>query len=193
MKHYLNFKPTIIYRKGSSFLLKTSLIILYLIPVAIFTFMGMKYFDARDIANTLETSKKLLAEKNQTFHETIKKLIPDTEMLKKDKKILLAYSKISRAYSMSWSNLLSDLEKLTPATIRFNRVRIRPGKIVKVIISGDARTVGDMTSFIHALFLSKAFSTPYLKHQTLVINKEKEKIIRFSLEVGYLPQGGTLL
>ena len=192
MKHFLNFRPTIIYRKGSSFLLKTSLLILYLIPAILLLFVGMKYFDAKNCADMNEIAKKRLAEKSKEFHKNLSLIEVDLKALKSQEETLLAYNKISRAYSMSWSSLLADLEKVTPKSVKFDRVRISPSKIVKVMIGGKAKSVSDMTDFLRALFASKSFVNPYLKHQMLNSVGKSDEVI-FNLEVGYLPEGGALL
>lgn len=146
----------------------------------------------RAIANFSEEARSRLAKKSKEFHKKFSKFDVDVKALKSGEDTFLEYSRISRAYSMLWSNLLADLEKVTPKSVKFERVRIKPLKITKVIIGGRARSVSEMTDFLRALFASKRFVNPNLKHQMLDSIGKSNEII-FNLEVGYLPERGALL
>ncbi|MDD2998165.1 MAG: PilN domain-containing protein [Candidatus Riflebacteria bacterium] len=191
MKHFLNFKPTIVFRKGSSFMLKTSLIILYAVPVALALFWGYSYFAVSSVNQFYKESETLLASKTSKFGEAVAKLRPAGDDLESKELAYYDYRKISGLAHTSWSNLLNRLEKLAPDEMRFTRIGIKPDKIVRVSLEGEVMRLSVLTDFLRLLFAEKVFMNPNLKkHSKAVV--EGGKIINFSLEVDYAGETGEL-
>ncbi|MGM0598274.1 MAG: PilN domain-containing protein [Candidatus Rifleibacteriota bacterium] len=190
MKHYLNFKPSIVFRKGSNFMLKTSLMILYGLPLVLLFFWSYNYFTSKSLNTFHKKSFKHLEDKNDKFYEKIKKIKPDKEELVTKESSYLDYRRVSEALKHSTTLIFSSLEKVTPGSIMFSRIRIIPEKLVKVAIEGNAESLKDLTTFVKILFKNKMFLNPRLKqHQRVGLNNPE---VTFKLEVDYLGEGGTL-
>jgi hypothetical protein len=191
MKHYLNFKPSIVFRKGSSFMLKTSLIILYAVPIALAIFWGYKYFTMSALNTRYRENMKELDSKAYGFTEAINKIRPQQEEIEENEKLYGSYRMAAAVGQTSWTSLFNRLEKLAPAQMRFKRVSIRPEKLVRVIIDGETVQLHYLTGFLQSLFTEKVFSTPNLKtHSRSKV--EGVDVIHFSLEVDYAGERGEL-
>lgn len=191
MKHFLNFKPTVVYRKGSSFMLKTSLLILYAVPLALFFFWSFNYFVTVDLNQFYQDAEKQLTKKTEEFNERMVKLRPAKDDLEEAEKIYFDYRKVSSLCQSSWSGLLNSLEKLAPAQIRFKRIGIKPDKLVRISLEGEAAQLSYLTGFLRSLFAEKIFINPNLKkHNKSVI--DGNEAINFSLEVDYVGERGEL-
>lgn len=190
MKHYLNFKPSIVFRKGSSFMLKTCLIILYGLPLALVFFWSYSYFSINALNEFYSENYQLLDRKNSEFSAHLKSIKPDIEDLQEREENYFAYRKVSQAFKTSWSVLFETLEGITPGDVVFNRIRIRPDKLVKVVIEGEAEKLSSMTAFLQKLYNDKNFLNPMLKRHTRP--DESNEKVAFSLEVDYLGKRGEL-
>jgi hypothetical protein len=171
-------------------MLKTSLIILYGLPLVLLFFWSYNYFTVTSLNNFYQESFKHLDNKNDDFYENIKKIKPDTRELQVKEGRYLDYRRVSEALKHSTTLIFSSLENVTPESIMFNRIRIIPDKLVKVAIEGNATSLKDLTGFVKILFNDKMFLNPRLKqHQRVGLNNPE---VTFKLEVDYLGEGGEL-
>ncbi|GAB4279952.1 MAG: hypothetical protein Kow0029_24210 [Candidatus Rifleibacteriota bacterium] len=190
MKHFLNFKPTIVFRKGSSFMLKTCLVILYGLPLLLLFFWSYNYFSIRALNEFYADAKNALEKRNDVFSKIVAKEKPDESEIKELEEDYLAYRKVGLAFETSWTQLFQTLESITPGDVMFKRVKIRPDKLVKVTIEGKAEKLESMTGFMKKLFADKNFLNPSLKHHSR--ENASEEFVNFSLEVDYLGDRGEL-
>ncbi len=190
MKHYLNFKPSIVFRKGSSFMLKTSLLILYGLPLALLFFWSYSYFSFNSINEFYNGSYKELKKKSDDFTSELNKIKPDKNELAEKKQAYFDYRKVSAALAMSWSPLFEALEEITPGNVMFYRIRIKPDKLVKVIIEGEAERLVALTGFVRKLYKENNFLNPMLQRHSRP--NEGSETVTFSLVVDYLGQRGEM-
>jgi hypothetical protein len=190
MKHYINFKPTVLYRKGSSFMLKTSVAILYGIPALMVLFYSFNYFSAQSTIGFYQENYQVLNDRANSFSKNIDQIIPDKDELKEKEKWYFDFSKAINAYKTSWTHLFSKFEAISPAGIKFSRVRVHPDKVIKVIIEGKAQTMSELTDFLRVLFEEKEFMNPELKRHSRQKDKSGSSI-SFSMVVDYLGKGGS--
>jgi len=191
MKHYLNFKPSILFRKGSSFMLKTSLIILYAVPVSLAVFWLYKYYATSAVNSFYRENVAQLDSRISETTGAVKKMCPSPEDIDSSEKLYSDYRKVSAVGQTSWTTLFSRLERLAPAEMRFKRISIKPDKLVKVSIEGETVRLQHLTGFLQDLFSEKVFSSPNLKNH----NRSKSEgadVIAFSLEVDYAGEKGEL-
>lgn len=191
MKHYLNFKPSIVFRKGSSFMLKTSLIILYAVPLSLAFFWSYKYFSLTTVNGYYSENVKQLDSKITKFTETVNKMRPLQDEMEENEKIYADYRRVAAVGQTSWTTLFGRLEKLAPPQMRFKSISIRPDKLVRVSIEGETVDLHYLTSFLQDLFAEKVFSSPNLKNHSLS-RIEGGEVIHFSLEVDYAGEKGEL-
>jgi len=191
MKHYLNFKPSILFRKGSSFMLKTSLIILYAVPVSLAIFWLYKYYATSAVNSFYRENVAQLDSRISEATGTVKKMCPSPEDIDSSEKLYSDYRRVSAVGQTSWTTLFSRLERLAPAEMRFKRVSIKPDKLVKVSIEGETVRLQHLTSFLQDLFAEKVFSSPNLKSHNRSKSEETDVIV-FSLEVDYAGEKGEL-
>ena len=114
MKHFLNFKPTIVYRKGSSFMLKTSLAILYAVPVVMAIFWGCNYYETSRIKEFYTEAEAQLAARTSEFKKNLDQFKTLKQDLEEEEKSYFEYQRVSTLCQTSWSTLLNRLESLTP-------------------------------------------------------------------------------
>lgn len=189
MKHYLNFKPSIVFRKGSSFMLKTSLLILYGLPIVLVFFWSYNYFVLRDLNFFYEDAYRDFSEKSREFNSELAKIKPDRDELVNSEASYLSYRQLQVAFKTSFNSLFEALETVTPGSIMFKRISVKPGKLVRVSIDGEAEELSMLTVFIRSLFSSRDFLNPALKRHTRIQDSPR---VTFSLEVDYLGKKGEL-
>lgn len=191
MKHYLNFKPSILFRKGSSFMLKTSLIILYAVPISLAAFWIYKYYATASVNAFYRENVKPLDAKVSSVTETVNKMRPPEDAIESSEKFYADYRRVSAVGQTSWTTLLGRLEKLAPAEMRFKSISIKPDKLVRVRIEGETVNLQHLTAFLQDLFAEKVFSAPNLKSHNRS-KAEGVEVITFSLEVDYAGEKGEL-
>lgn len=189
MKHYLNFKPTVVFRKGSRFMLKNSLFILYLLPLLMLIFSSYQYCSTAATVAVYEEHKEMLEQAIKNYTEENKRLKPDMKKVEEIEQFYFDYRRLSAASRASWSGLFDELESLTPPAMRFRRFMIRPDKLVKIIIEGEAQNIEYVTAFLRTLYSEKAFVNPALLNHRAIKDKN---MVSFSLEVDYLGERGEL-
>ncbi len=189
MKHYLNFKPSIVFRKGSSFMLKTSLLILYGLPLVLVFFWSYNFFVISALNEFYADASEQLRIKSRDFNAEIMKTRPDAEELKKLEKSYVDYRQLGNAFKTTFNGLFEALELHTPGAVKFTRISVKPEKLVRVIIEGEAEKLSDLTRFVGRLYSSTDFLNPQLKRH--ILHEQGEKV-NFSLEVDYLGRKGEL-
>ncbi len=191
MKHFLNFKPTIVYRKGSSFMLKTSLAILYAVPVVMAIFWGCNYYETSRIKEFYTEAEAQLAARTSEFKKNLDQFKTLKQDLEEEEKSYFEYQRVSTLCQTSWSTLLNRLESLTPGQVKFFRIGIRPEKIVRVSLEGEAAGLNDLTDFLRMLFKEKVFVSPNLKKHGRSEKKDNQNVT-FNMEVDYAGESGDL-
>ena len=172
-------------------MLKTSLIILYAVPVSLAVFWLYKYYATSAVNSFYRENVTQLDSRISEATGTVKKMSPAAEEIESSEKLYSDYRKVSAVGQTSWTTLFSRLEKLAPAEMRFKRVSIKPDKLVKVSIEGETVHLQHLTGFLQSLFAEKVFSSPNLKNH----NRSKSEgtdVIAFSLEVDYAGEKGEL-
>lgn len=191
MKHFLNFKPTVVYRKGSSFMLKTSLVILYSVPLVLAMFWAFRYMSAVETGRFYREAELQLTTRTGEFSDQVAKLRPAREDLEEAEKSYLEYRRASALCQTSWSTLLNRLEKLTPAQVRFRRIGIKPDKLVRISLEGESPELNHVTDFLRRLFAEKVLVNPNLKRHTRNAKDSNEGLV-FTLDVDYSGESGDL-
>lgn len=191
MKHFLNFKPTVVYRKGSSFMLKTSLVLLYSVPLVLAIFWVGKYLSIVETSDFYNKAEAQLTAKTAEFSVQVAKQSPAGEDLAEVEKGYLEYRQVAALCQTSWSNLLNRLEKLTPSQVRFKRIGIKPDKLVRISLEGEAPELRHITEFLRRLFAEKTLVNPNLKRHSRS-TKEGDSGWLFTLDVDYTGESGDL-
>lgn len=172
-------------------MLKTSLVILYAAPLALAFFWSYQYFAMASVNALHKEAEQALRKKNAAFGETLAKLKPAAEELVPLEKKYYDYRKVAAVSQTSWSDLLNRLEKLTPDNLRFKRISIRPEKLVKVNLEGEASDLSHITSLLQALFNETVFMNPNLRQHRRIQNEGKDSV-SFNLEVDFAGESGEL-
>ena len=188
MKHLLNFEPTVKHRKGSSFMFKTILSLLYGIPILLGTWMAIQYQTIENQISLINQASERLEARHETFLKTLSEGRPDPEELKEGSRRFLSYHRAMTAISFSWAKLLDSLELLIPGQVRLTRVRIKPESFMKLSLEGNAKALENVTQFLRRLFGHPEFRNPKLTRHSLAATASGPEIL-FNLEVSYFPFG----
>ncbi len=194
MKHVLNFKPTTIYRTGSSFLLKNALLLLYVIPIMMFAYHYYEYDLNVKLTQTYKEAAKRLNDKIVEHKEKFEKRKPDSETLEKLKTKYYDYRILSSVSRNSLSVLLDRLEKISDPQIKFSRISIRPEKLLTIKLDGKTPDLVYLTDFLRDLYADTVFLEPVIKsHRKVRTTKTADEYeIDFVLELKYLGESGEL-
>ncbi len=172
-------------------MLKTSLIILYAVPICLAILWVYKYYATASVNSFYGENVKQLDARISAVTEIVNKMRPVADDIEKSEKFYDDYRKVSAVGQTSWTTLLNRLEKLAPAEMRFKSISIKPDKLVRVRIEGETVNLRHLTSFLQDLFTEKVFSSPNLKSHSR--NRfEGLEVISFSLEVDYAGERGEL-
>jgi hypothetical protein len=194
MKHILNFKPLVVYRKGSSFLLKTALVLMYLVPIYMGCYHYFNYKYAGELVETYGELDKALSEKVKNFAEEVQKVKPEMEQLASLEGRYFDYRVLSGVAQASMASLLSRLEAITPGEVKFSSVSVKPNKLVKLRLVGATPELRYLTEFLRNLYADKVFVEPVIKsHKKQRVQRQgTEHEISFVVEVDYLGESGEL-
>lgn len=171
-------------------MLKTSLLILYGLPLALVFFWSYGYFNVRALNNIYAKASLVLGDRTGEFVAELAKAKPDQEELQEKEQSYLAYRRVGAAVKTSWSTLFEALEAITPSDVMFKRIKIKPDKLVRVVIHGEAVRLTSLTAFVAKLFKDRNFLNPMLKRHSRI--KTTGPQVSFSLEVDYLGERGKL-
>jgi Tfp pilus assembly protein PilN len=186
MKHLLNFVPTVTYRKGSSFMFKVIMAILYVVPLSLCFFMAYEYFVLEDLIERHTEMGDALEKRHAQFQKVLAERRPDLEELNSMRGRFLSYYQAMSGLSFSWTELFATLEGILPPEVRLTRIQVRPESVVRLRIAGQAGNLGAVTELLRRLYGLEAFHAPRLsKHQ--VIDGQKSSAVTFHLDVEYLP------
>lgn len=170
-------------------MLKTSLLILYGLPLALVFFWSYNFFIVKALNDLYTDASGQLRDKNRAFNAELAGIKPDPEEMQNLEKSYLGHRQLQTAFKTTFNSLFEALEQNTPGAVKFNRISVRPEKLLRVIIEGEAEKLSDLTGFVRRLYSSSAFLNPQLKRHVLHDQGEK---VNFSLEVDYLGRKGEL-
>ena len=175
-------------------MLKTSLIILYAVPISLAIFWIYKYYATSSVNTFYRENLKQLDVRIIKSNEAVNKMRPLADDIEKSEKFYADYRKVTAVGQTSWTTLFNRLEKLAPAEMRFKSISIKPDKLVRVRIEGETVSLQHLTRFLQDLFAEKVFSSPNLKSHNRSKSKDSETfdIITFSLDVDYAGEKGEL-
>ena len=172
-------------------MLKTSLIILYAVPLCLALFWIYKYYALASVNSYYAVNVKELDSKLTSFNDVVSKLRPEADKIEASEQLFDDYRKVAAVARTSWTTLFSRLEKLAPAEMRFKSISIRPDTLVQVSIEGETIDIAHLTGFLQNLFVEKVFSSPDLKSHRRNMSDGVE-VIDFSLKVDYSGEKGEL-
>jgi hypothetical protein len=164
--------------------------ILYGLPIVLVFFWSYNYFVVRSLNEFYQQAYKQLESKKKVFDKELAAIKPDQELIKETSEAYFSYRRVAGALNMSWSKLFETLEEITPGTVMFYRIRIKPDKLVKVVIEGEAEKLENLTEFNRRLFSNSSFMNPMLKRHAR--KDVKDETVIFNLEVDYLGESGEL-
>lgn len=171
-------------------MLKTSLLILYGLPLTILFFWSYNFFVVKALNEFYEGASQQLAGKSKEFNAEQAKIRPDPEELKSLETSYYDYRQLQTAFKTNFNSLFEALELSTPGAVKFNRISVRPQKLVRVTIDGEAEKLSDLTGFVRKLHASHDFLHPQLKRHARISPENETQ--SFSLEVDYLGKKGEL-
>lgn len=185
MKHYLNFKPVIIYRKGSRFMLNNSLAIIYLLPVMLLSFYGYNYYSFHQINEFYNAHYNDLRSAASSYQRQSRQNEPDREKLKEYEKFYFNYRKVSAATRASWGLLFNHIERILPSGVRLTRLRLRPDKFINIEMEGEAIEFKEVTLFLSSLFNDTSFINPQIRRHRKI---DEDGMVSFTMNVQYIPE-----
>lgn len=172
-------------------MLKTSLAILYLVPAVLGLFWGYNYHEANRIKEFYEEAEKQLTARTSEFKKNLDQFKTLKQDLEEEEKTYFEYQKVSTLCQTSWSTLLNRLESLAPGQVKFDRIAIKPDKLVRVSLEGEAANLHNLTDFLRLLFKETVFVNPNLRKHGRSEKKDNQNV-NFNLEVDYSGESGDL-
>ncbi len=189
MRHLLNFVPTVKYRSGSSFMYKTILSLLYVVPTMMTGYMGYQYVNTSDVIARLNAASDVLEKHTSEFQKKLAESRPDLDEIDQINRRLVTYHHTNQTLRFSWNELYKTLETILPQGVRLTRVRIVPKKLIKIALAGNARELGDVTALLKSLYALDRFANPRLLRHAKLSAKD-ESGVTFDMDVDYLPLSG---
>lgn len=190
MKHTLKFSVANLYRQDSDFLINTILVLLCVIPI---TYMVWAYWLASyhtELATGLKDCNERITKIYRKVKSDTNKDVPDKDQEAVYAKKYSDYVVLLSSCNISWAEIIEKLEAVTPNGIRFQRISIRPDKVIKIKLDGKAIDVAMLTDYLRVLFESKSFKDPVIKnHRKSNLRNAESKEINFSLELTYVDNG----
>lgn len=186
MKHFLNFSPTVKFRVGSSFMFRTVMFILYVVPVAVIFFLAYDYSHLDQLVTEIDSFGEQITEFHRQGMRQHKQERVDFQKLEMEEKKLYTYHRTLTGFSFSWSKLFQTLEQTVPAGVRIQQISIVPDSVLRIAILGEGRNLEAVTGLIKAFYRLERFSRPRLARHALV--NEGQKMVQFSMQVDYLPE-----
>ncbi|MFZ2960339.1 MAG: PilN domain-containing protein [Candidatus Ozemobacteraceae bacterium] len=201
MKHLLNIVPTVKYRGESSFMFKTIIGLLYLLPALLALYTGLQYLEVTSLNVEMDAASDRLEKKHGEVSKGLAEARPDRSEIQESWQRILSYHHALKSTTFSWTTLFGYLEQVLPAAVRITRVRVHPEASVKLNIQGEAVRLEDVTDFLRRLYEHKRFDQPRLiNHARLEGSTRSGKpgpegsavavsseAVMFTLDVDYLP------
>lgn len=189
MRHLLNFVPTVKYRSGSSFMYKTILSLLYVVPAMMTGYMAYQYVNTGTTIDRLNAASDVLEKHTSEFQKKLAESRPDIDEIDQINRRLVTYHHTNQTLRFSWNDLYKTLESILPPGIRLTRVRILPRTLIKITLEGNARALEDVTALLRSLYSLDRFANPrILRHAKLA--SKNEIGVTFDMDVDYLPLSG---
>lgn len=134
----------------------------------------------RDIAALDKSVKEI-----QSAEERIKPLLDERDRLVKD---LAAMAALVQARGFSWTQLLSNLERVVPIGVALRKVEYEP-KTQTLSLDGAAQSPESLRNLMVGLERTSGFRNAYLKHQSV-----EKRNISFNVVVLYQePKTGAVV
>lgn len=153
---------------------------LFLVLLAAWNFLSYRATlqELSRVAGSLRRVQEQSAQLESKLQASGKALTPD-QITALSKEISFANELLQRK-SFFWSSLLSDIEKVIPPNISLSRIQLN-FKEQRVMLSGSAASLKDLTQFIIRLEDSPAFEDVFLENQK---TGEHDSVV-FSLNAQY--------
>jgi len=186
MRHLLNFIPTVKYRSGSSFMFKTIIALLYIVPALMTMYMAYQYLNAGRLIEILNQSSTILEKHTSEFQKKLNENRPDLDEIRQINTRLLRYHNTTETLRFSWNDLYRTLETILPSGIRLTRIRILPKTVIRITLEGNARELEDVTCLLRSLYQLDRFANPRLTRHSKLTGRDESGIL-FHMDVDYLP------
>lgn len=187
MKHLFNFVPTVKYRKGSSFLVRTIIVLLYFIPGLLLLFHSFEILIMQNTEERLSIFSKRLERHYGDTVDAISKLRPDQKNFNALLDKSVAYHNLLKNTRFSWSDLLKGIEEVIPGGVKISRVGMKPATMIEISLEGKAENVHEITAFLQNLFNHPQFFRPVLLNYR-TSNFAKDSLVDFRMHVEYFPK-----
>jgi len=154
---------------------------LLLVLLAVWNFLSYQatvHQELSRVAGSLRRVQEQSAQLESKLQASGKALTPD-QITALSKEIAFANELLQRK-TFFWSSLLSDIEKVIPPNISLSRIQLN-FKEQRVMLSGSAASLKDLTQFIIRLEDSPVFKDVFLENQK---TREHESV-EFSLNAQY--------
>jgi Tfp pilus assembly protein PilN len=191
MKHLFNFSPTVKFRKGSSFLYKVILSVLYFIPAVLLFYHGSIYLHLNQVESFLNDFSGRLENRHSEARTAIAAIRPDRQQFWQMLGASVGYHRLLTNIRFSWSTLFDRLEDIIPPGVKIARIRMKPAALVNIAIEGEAADVTQVTEFLRRLYGHPNFTQPRLARHSKKRDHELEGVA-FQMEAGYLIDAGEM-
>lgn len=186
MKHLLNFVPVTKFSGQSSFIYRTILGLLYVMPLLFASYWVLAYWGYPDLIAQLESANKQLEARHKDFQKVVAENHPDKEELRQSSERVVSLYRSMKILEFSWTPLFALVEKLIPDGMRLERIQVRPGPVLHLAISGEVLQLEQLTGFLRVLFEHDRFNNPRILRQTTV-GSGSTALQAFEMEMEYLP------
>ena len=186
MKHLLNIIPTVKFRGQSSFVYRTILALLYVLPILFGIFVTLAYWDHPRAISALTDANDRLEKRHGEFKKMLADGHPEKEEWGKSKEQITSFLRTMRFMQFSWARLFSHLEEVLPPEVRLTRIRVNTDEALKLTIGAQAAHLEDMTALLRALYKHERFYQPKLERQAKV-GSGPMNVLDFDLQVRYVP------
>lgn len=188
MKHLFNFPPppNQKFRKGSGFMFRTILVILWCVPLFLFFFALFEYWEVDTLQSYLQNSLDHLNRRHAVFQKVVSENSNDKNEYQAVVEQTKAAHRSLRSLKFSWTALFATLEDVLPSDVKITRIRIKPEQVVGLTIEGEGAKLEAVTELLRRLYKHEKFDKPRLLNHALIDAKQEPAVV-FSMIADYLP------
>lgn len=188
MKHLFNFPPppNQKFRKGSGFMFRTILVILWCVPLFLFFFTLFEYWEVETLHSYLQDSLDQLNRRHGVFQKSLSEKRYDKNEYQAVSEQAKAAHRSLRSLKFSWTALFATLEDILPPDVKITRLRIKPEQVVGLTIEGEGEKLEAVTELLRRLYKHEKFDKPRLLSHALIDTKQGPAVV-FRMNADYLP------